>query len=104
MHMPKSNKHLSKFHELVTNIKMISTSEIKISCLVDKSDAQKAVKALHTVFNLESDVIADVKGDDAFFHVFLPFDRSTSSIPYFPAAVHNFSEISDFLKDISAFF
>ena len=45
------------------NIKMISTSEIKISCLVDKSDAQKAVKALHTVFNLESDVIADVKGD-----------------------------------------
>ena len=42
---------------------MISTSEIKISCLVDKSDAQKAVKALHTVFNLESDVIADVKGD-----------------------------------------
>lgn len=49
--------------ELGVNIKMISTSEIKISCLVDKSDAQKAVKALHTVFNLESDVIADVKGD-----------------------------------------
>ena len=45
------------------NIKMISTSEIKISCLVNKSDAQKAVKALHTVFNLESNEIADVKGD-----------------------------------------
>lgn len=44
------------------NIKMISTSEIKISCLIDKADAQKAVKALHKTFNLESDEVADVKG------------------------------------------
>ena len=45
------------------NIRMISTSEIKISCLVDKEKAQKAVKALHEVFELESDEIAEVKGD-----------------------------------------
>jgi aspartate kinase len=45
------------------NIRMISTSEIKISCLVDKEDAQKAVKALHKVFELDCDEIADVKGD-----------------------------------------
>ncbi len=45
------------------NIKMISTSEIKISCLVDKADANKAVKALHEEFDLGSDVVADVKGD-----------------------------------------
>lgn len=45
------------------NIKMISTSEIKISCLVNKEDAHKAVKALHDVFELECDEIADVKGD-----------------------------------------
>lgn len=45
------------------NIKMISTSEIKISCLVDKSDAQKAVKALHEVFELSCDEVAEVKGD-----------------------------------------
>ena len=44
------------------NIRMISTSEIKISCLINKDDAQKAVKALHTVFNLECDEVADVKG------------------------------------------
>ena len=44
------------------NIKMISTSEIKISCLIDKADADKAVKALHSVFNLECDEVADVKG------------------------------------------
>ena len=45
------------------NIRMISTSEIKISCLVDKEKAQQAVKALHKVFELESDEVAVVKGD-----------------------------------------
>lgn len=45
------------------NIKMISTSEIKISCLVEKDDAKKAVKALHDVFGLNSDITAEVKGD-----------------------------------------
>ncbi len=45
------------------NIRMISTSEIKISCLVDKENAPKAVKALHKVFELESDEVAVVKGD-----------------------------------------
>jgi aspartate kinase len=34
------------------NIEMISTSEIKISCVVKKSDAQKAVKVLHDAFKL----------------------------------------------------
>ena len=45
------------------NIRMISTSEIKISCLVDKDDAKQAVKALHNVFGLESTEVAEVKGD-----------------------------------------
>lgn len=45
------------------NIRMISTSEIKISCLVNKEDAKRAVQALHSVFELESDVEAEVKGD-----------------------------------------
>ena len=45
------------------NIKMISTSEIKISCLVEKEDAKKAVKALHDVFGLNCDEMAEVKGD-----------------------------------------
>ena len=45
------------------NIRMISTSEIKISCLVDKEDAKKAVKALHDVFGLNCEVEAEVKGD-----------------------------------------
>lgn len=45
------------------NIKMIATSEIKISCLVDKSQANEAVAALHSVFGLDSNCIADVKGD-----------------------------------------
>ena len=45
------------------NIKMISTSEIKISCLVDKKDAKEAVKRLHEVFGLGCNEIAEVKGD-----------------------------------------
>lgn len=45
------------------NIKMISTSEVKISCLVDASVANDALKALHKAFNLGCDVIATVKGD-----------------------------------------
>ncbi len=45
------------------NIKMISTSEIKISCLVDKEDSDRAIKALHKIFELESEEVAEVKGD-----------------------------------------
>lgn len=45
------------------NIKMISTSEVKISCLVDADVAHDALKALHKAFNLGCDVIASVKGD-----------------------------------------
>ena len=45
------------------NIKMISTSEIKISCLVDKSNANEAIRALCKEFELESQEMAEVKGD-----------------------------------------
>ncbi|MCQ2743427.1 MAG: aspartate kinase [bacterium] len=45
------------------NIKMIATSDIKISCLVDIEKADEAVSVLHSVFGLDSDEIADVKGD-----------------------------------------
>ena len=48
--------------DLGINIRMISTSEIKISCLVDKADAQKAVQGLHDVFELGCDEVAEVKG------------------------------------------
>lgn len=34
------------------NIEMISTSEIKISCVVKQSSGEKAVKALHKAFGL----------------------------------------------------
>ncbi len=45
------------------NIKMISTSEIKISCLVDKENANSAIKALCKEFGLQSEEMAVVKGD-----------------------------------------
>ena len=49
--------------KLNINIKMITTSEVKISCLVDADLAHDALKALHKAFNLGCDVIANVKGD-----------------------------------------
>ena len=49
--------------KLGINIKMIATSEVKISCLVDESRAKEAVEALHTAFGLDSDEVAEVKGD-----------------------------------------
>ena len=49
--------------QLGINIKMISTSEVKISCLVDQEKSKEALEALHTAFGLDSTEIADVKGD-----------------------------------------
>jgi aspartate kinase len=37
------------------NIKMISTSEIRISCAVSDKDAERAVRIVHDLFHLESD-------------------------------------------------
>ncbi len=36
------------------NIKMIATSEIKISCLVDKDHAEEALRSIHTKFELDA--------------------------------------------------
>jgi aspartate kinase len=34
------------------NIQMISTSEIKLSCVVDENDIERAIKAIHDEFEL----------------------------------------------------
>jgi aspartate kinase len=39
--------------EAGVNIKLITTSEIKVSCLIDGALVQKAVQCLHTGFNLD---------------------------------------------------
>lgn len=49
--------------DLGINIKMISKSEIKISCIVAEDDAKKAVEGLHKVFHLDCSEVAEVKGD-----------------------------------------
>lgn len=36
------------------NLEMISTSEIKVSCIIRAEDSEKAVRALHKKFNLEN--------------------------------------------------
>lgn len=48
--------------EVGINIKMISTSEIKISCLVEKGNEKLAIKTLCKEFHLDSDEEAVVNG------------------------------------------
>ncbi|MBE9213867.1 aspartate kinase [Plectonema cf. radiosum LEGE 06105] len=38
------------------NIKMISTSEVKVSCVIDSADCDKAVTALRETFNIEESI------------------------------------------------
>ena len=46
------------------NIEMISTSPIKISCVVREADVARAVRELHTAFELGADAVRreDVQG------------------------------------------
>jgi hypothetical protein len=39
-------------HEAGVNIAMITTSEIKVTCVIAKADVEKAVRALHARFEL----------------------------------------------------
>jgi aspartate kinase len=41
------------------NIEMISTSEIKISCVIQEKYGELAVRALHTGFGLDAEEIAE---------------------------------------------
>ena len=37
------------------NLQMISTSPIKISCMIDRAHVEQAVRALHTAFALDGE-------------------------------------------------
>ena len=41
-----------------SNIQLIATSEIKISCAIDRADVDMAVQALHDAFDLHNDASA----------------------------------------------
>lgn len=49
-HPGTASKMFEALYEVGVNIKMISTSEIKISVLIDGQDADKAVTAIHNTF------------------------------------------------------
>lgn len=52
-HVGVAGKMFLALAEEKINIQMISTSEIKISCVIKNTDVEKAVKALHKAFGLE---------------------------------------------------
>jgi len=58
-------KALSVLGDAGVNIEMISTSPIKISCVVREEDVERSVKDLHAAFDLGLDAIRreDPRGD-----------------------------------------
>ena len=54
-HSGIAQKMFSVLAEQGTNIQMISTSEIKISCIIDECDAEKSLQAVHDAFGLGED-------------------------------------------------
>ena len=46
-------KMFSTLYQQGINIEMITTSEIRITCIVDRDKAKEAIKALHKAFELE---------------------------------------------------
>jgi aspartate kinase len=56
-------KAFSVLGDAGVNIEMISTSPIKISCVVAEADVSKAVRSLHTAFELDA---AEVQHEDPF--------------------------------------
>ncbi len=47
-----ASKFFESLFELEINIQMISTSEIKISCIIDKERGKEALKYMHQKFNM----------------------------------------------------
>lgn len=52
-HCGVAEKMFSVLADEKINIQMISTSEIKISCVIDEAHADRALRAVHTAFGLD---------------------------------------------------
>ncbi|WP_342478511.1 aspartate kinase [Paenibacillus sp. FSL H7-0350] len=56
----------AKMFEVISNegvsIKMVSTSEIKVSCVIESGNLQQIIQALHTAYNLDTEEQAFVGG------------------------------------------
>lgn len=59
-HCGVAEKMFSVLADEKINIQMISTSEIKISCVIDESHADRALRAIHTAFGLDAAVKKEV--------------------------------------------
>jgi len=64
-HCGVAEKMFSVLAEEKINIQMISTSEIKISCVIDEAHAERALRAVHKIFDLDvaaekEDVVVNV--------------------------------------------
>jgi aspartate kinase len=54
-HCGIAEKMFKTLSEKKINIQMISTSEIKISCVIEENQAEKALNAVHNAFELDKE-------------------------------------------------
>jgi aspartate kinase len=54
-HTGVAQKMFKALADAKVNINAITTSEIKISCLINPEDAEKAVQVVHTAFGLDKE-------------------------------------------------
>ena len=59
-HCGVAEKMFSALAKEKINIQMISTSEIKISCVIDEAHADRALRTIHTAFGLDKEEKAEV--------------------------------------------
>ncbi|BAZ47908.1 aspartate kinase [Nostoc sp. NIES-4103] len=68
------------------NIEMISTSEVKVSCVVDAADCDRAVAALRTAFEIEAGELLSREAGEARKEKLILLSPSSSSSPSSPSS------------------
>lgn len=83
-------KMFTTLAEAGINIRMISTSEVKVSCVIDNADCDRAVAALHTAFEL------GLPGDEQNNKV-----KATSSLSSVPVSCSSSSPVRGVALDMN---
>lgn len=83
-------KMFTTLAEAGINIRMISTSEVKVSCVIDNADCDRAVAALHTAFEL------GLPGDEQNHKV-----KATSSLSSVPVSSSSSSPVRGVALDMN---
>ncbi|MBW4695651.1 MAG: aspartate kinase [Lyngbya sp. HA4199-MV5] len=66
------------------NIRMISTSEVKVSCVIDEADCDRAIAALCATFNVSKSTVSDQPSPHPTPHTLHPTPHTPHPAPHTP--------------------